>query len=213
MRSRRVLFPALALLLVLDVVSAAAQQAPASPPKAAAKAVIINGKTLSNAQIKSLAAAVHGPVQPGSYWYDKVSGAWGLQGGPLAGLIPAGLNVGGPLAEDASNGNTGVFINGRELTVVNVLRLQQWIGTPVMQGRFWVDAQGNFGYEGGPLMGNLAVLAQQSGSRYGQQGNTTTECNGGGCSSGNSATGMGVITDGQGGAAVFTGDGKVITPP
>ena len=155
---------------------------------------------------------MHGTVQPGTYWYDKVSGAWGYQGGPLAGLGPAGLDVGGPLAADALNGNTGVFINGRELAAIDVLRLQQWIGTPVMQGRFWVDANGYFGYEGGPVVGNLVLLAQQNGTRYGRQGNTTTECNASGCSSGNSNTGTGVVTDGQGNAAVFS-DGKVIMPP
>ncbi len=202
----------IAATLVLVAQAAPSQQTAAPKPSAATK-VVINGSQLTQAQIKSLETAIHGPVQPGVYWYDKVSGAWGYQGGPMAGLIVAGIDVGGPLRADASNGNTGVFINSRELAVQDALALQQWIGTPVIPGRYWVDAQGYFGYEGGPVAGNLILLAQQNGTRYGRQGNTNTECASNGCSSSNSVTGMGVITDGQGGGAVFTGDGKVITPP
>ena len=204
---------AIAAAIALSAAAAPAQQAAAPKPSTTTPKVVINGQQLTAAQIKSLETAIHGPVQPGTYWYDKVSGAWGYQGGPLAGIIVAGIEVGGPLRADASNGNTGVFINGRELAMQDVIALQQWIGTPVMQGRYWVDAQGYFGYEGGPVAGNLILLAQQNGTRYGRQGNTNTECASNGCSSSNSVTGMGVITDGQGGGAVFTGDGKVITPP
>lgn len=67
--------------------------------------------------------------------------------------------------------------------------------------------------EGGPALGNLNVLAQQHGTAYGPQGNTTTGCTGGGCGSGNSNTGLGVITDGDGHASVFTGYGHVISTP
>jgi hypothetical protein len=211
MRPLRLVLSSVATLSI--ALAAPAQQSRAPNPAAAPRKVIINGVQLTEAQIKSVETAARGPVQPGNYWYDKVSGAWGYQGGPMAGLVPAGLDVGGPLRADASNGTTGVFINGRELAVADVYALQRWIGTPVIPGRYWVDAQGYFGYEGGPVAGNLVILAQQNGTRYGRQGNTTTECNGGACSSGNSVTGMGVITDGQGNSAVFTGDGKVITPP
>jgi len=39
-----------------------------------------------------------------------------------------------------------------------VLALQQFVA--VQPGRCWVDSQGNFGYERGPMLGNLVLLAQ-----------------------------------------------------
>ena len=73
------------------------------------------------------------------------------------------LALGGALRRDASNGNTGVVINGRELHWLDVSRLQQV--TPVYRGSYWMDASGNFGLLGGPLMGNLWALSQRSGGR------------------------------------------------
>ncbi len=124
--------------------------------------VIINSVRLSDEQVRSLEQQYRIPIQDGAYWYDQICGAWGLQGGPQAGVIQAGLNLGGPLRPDASNGNTGVFVNGRQLHQVDVLRLQQ-LG-PVYAGRYWVDAYGNFGLEGGPMLGNLMALMQPAGS-------------------------------------------------
>lgn len=122
--------------------------------------VIINGRRLSDQDVKTLTQTFRVQVRDGNYWYDRMTGAWGLQGGPTAGFIVAGLNLGGPMREDASHGDTGVFINGRQLHRVDVARLMQ-IG-PVYQGRYWMDAHGNIGLEGQPAILNLWAAAAQA---------------------------------------------------
>jgi len=128
--------------------------------------VTVNRVRLADQQVKTFEQRWRIQVNDGQYWYDQVSGAWGMDGGPTAGWIMPGLDLGGPLPADASGGTTGVFINGRELHVMDVAALMR-LG-PVYQGRWWVDAQGTFGLEGGPPMGNLWLLAQQRGMRPGQ---------------------------------------------
>jgi hypothetical protein len=122
--------------------------------------VIINGVPLSDEKVKALEKLYGVRILNGDYWYDKVCGAWGYRGGPAVGFILPFLDLGGPLQPDASKGNTGVFINGRQLHVLDVRALQQ-IG-PVYQGRYWVNAQGYYGIEGGPAIGNLWLLANST---------------------------------------------------
>ena len=111
-----------------------------------------------------------GRLDDGAYWYDPRTGASGRWGGPTLAFLPPGLSLGGPLPADASGGGqgtlTGVFVNGRELHPLDVLGLQQLIGQ-VWPGRWWVDAQGNYGLEGGPALGNLVLLAPRRGSSSG----------------------------------------------
>lgn len=123
--------------------------------------VVINKTRLSDAKVNALEQKFRVRIPDGSYWYDRVSGAWGVEGGPTAGFILPGLNLGGPLRADASKGRTGVFVNGRELHKLDVQALQRI--TPVYRGRFWVDAQGNGGYEGGEAFFNLIQLAHNAG--------------------------------------------------
>ena len=87
----------------------------------------------------------------------------GIEGGWTLCTLEPGLNLGGPLRADASGGNTGVFINGRELHSVDVLRLQQVVPV-ILPGRWWLDAYGNFGYEGGMMLGNVLSHAFGGGS-------------------------------------------------
>jgi hypothetical protein len=133
-------------------------------PATAARAVHVNRVALDAKEIAALEKTYRVRILDGRYWYDKVSGAWGMEGGPALGQIHAGLKLGGALRADASGGGqgrlTGVFINGRELHPRDVAALQQI--TPVVPGRYWVDAQGNGGYEGGPAIFNLYALAQQA---------------------------------------------------
>ena len=69
---------------------------------------------------------------------------------------------------NCSGGGTGVFVNGRELHPMDVTALQRII--PVVPGRFWLDARGNGGPEGGAATFNLIALAQQAGAGSSQSG-------------------------------------------
>lgn len=124
--------------------------------------VVVNRVRVDDANVHALERGYGVRVQDGKYWYDRQSGAWGFEGGPAVGFILPGLDLGGTLHADASKGTTGVFVNGRQLHVQDVWALQQIVGV-VLPGRYWMDAHGSVGYEGGPAILNLAVLARQAG--------------------------------------------------
>ena len=44
---------------------------------------MVNGQALPAATVRTLEQAYRVPIAPGRYWYDAVSGAWGLEGAPL----------------------------------------------------------------------------------------------------------------------------------
>jgi hypothetical protein len=170
--------------------------------------VEVNGVPLDQSTRQALERAYGVPIQPGRYWYDNVSGVWGLEGGPGAGQIDAGLLLGGPLKRDASKGKTGVIVNGRELHSLDVAALQRCL--VVVPGSYWVLSNGIGGPEGEPAQFNLAALCRGESS-----GGSSTKCEdyGGGrfnCS--NQRTDIGMIDEGEGQGAVFV-DGKVIMTP
>lgn len=140
-------------------------------PGVAADEIVINGKPLDGQEmqvVRQLEQMYGAKAIPGNYWYDPVSGAYGADGQPMLGQLPPNLRLGGRLRANASNGNTNVFVNGRELHRTEVARLQTC--TQVIPGRYWVDSHGNGGVEGGPMMFNLTQLCRQSSSyrsRYG----------------------------------------------
>lgn len=147
----------------------------ALPAMAQERHVVVNRVTIPDQDLRAYEQQWKTRIPDGSYWYDAVSGAWGMEGGPTSGWVMAGLKLGGPLRSDASRGNTGVFINGRELPWPDVQGLMQIV--QVQRGRWWVDARGNFGPEGGPVWGNLVAIAQQqnkskSWSSYSSEGHT-----------------------------------------
>jgi len=124
--------------------------------------VFINDRELSAQQMIALTATYRYAPPRGRFWYDTVSGAWGAEGRETIGFILPGYDL-GPLSPDASAGNTGVFINGREISTVEAAGLQRTFGA-VYQGRWWLDGRtGNYGVEGNPMpMGNiLAALRAQ----------------------------------------------------
>jgi hypothetical protein len=141
--------------------------------------VVVNGVRVRDEQVAELECLEGGrraPLRNGTYWYDPVSGAWGAQAGPTLGFRRTGLKVGGPLRPNASNGHTSVFVNGRELHRLDVLALER-LGQ-VWLGRYWLDAPGNFGREGGRMLGNLAWLAAERASA-GAGGGAWATCGGG----------------------------------
>ncbi len=137
--------------------------------------MIVNGKPLTEVQLARLRQSVgvpaDSPIPAGRYWYDRISGLWGKKGGPTQGQILPGLDLGGPLRADASGGGTGVLINGREIHKDEVTYLRNLYGT-VNPGRYWLNAQGIGGYEGGPPLFDLSAAAAASAGTGGYSGYT-----------------------------------------
>ena len=122
--------------------------------------VFVNHQELSPSIVQALELYNYVKIQKGSYWYDPACGLWGLEGKEAAGFILPGLNFGGHLRPNASKGNTGIFINGRQINATEQQRWQLLLGqtTP---GRYLLDALGNLYYENGIYLTNIVQLAQQ----------------------------------------------------
>ncbi|PSS29347.1 Extra-large guanine nucleotide-binding protein like [Actinidia chinensis var. chinensis] len=112
--------------------------------------VYVNGKPLSHEELDVLQTCQYPPkkLKPGRYWYDKVSGYWGKEGQKPCQIISAQLSVGNAIDLKASNGNTNIRINNREITKAE-LRMLQWAGI-YCEGRphFWVSENGCYQEEG-----------------------------------------------------------------
>jgi hypothetical protein len=125
-------------------------------------AVIVNGAPLEARHAAALERAYRTRLVPGRYWYDAASGLWGLEGGPSVGLIAPGLPF-GRMDPRASVGRfagiTGVFINGREIHPDELQYLRALYGQ-VVRARYWLNARGIAGYEGGPPQFNVAAAQQ-----------------------------------------------------
>lgn len=124
--------------------------------------IFINDKEISKAQADALKQMYGAAPPPGRYWYDSRSGLYGYAGREAAGYIRPGHDY-GTLSERASNGNTGVFLNGREINLTEALFFQRVFGV-VYRGHFWLDgATGNLGVDGNPMpLANLVAAMQRA---------------------------------------------------
>lgn len=145
----------------LDIKSAAAPAVPAG------SGVFINEREITPQQSNMLLQTYGAAPPRGHYWYDPRSGLYGLWGYEAGGYIRPGHDF-GPLPANASKGNTGVFLNGREINMTEARYFQSVFGV-VYQGNWWLDGQtGNVGVEGNSMpIANLMVALQQAQQRSG----------------------------------------------
>ena len=150
--------------------------------------VIINEHLLSDEEKLAFQNFYGVSPAPSNYWYDPISGLYGRVGGPGEGFILPG-HAFGPLRQDVSNGNTGVILNGRELTDNEVAYVDSLFDAQWQPGRYWLDAQGNVGFEGSttpfanlhatggsspPGSGTNGQYSGDAGSYYGGETNYAT---------------------------------------
>lgn len=148
--------PRLTTQLLVGLIAALAATA-----AAAERNVVVNGERIDEATLRAL----EGPqpvVRDGRYWYDERSGLWGMEGGPSAGQIRPGLDLGGALSARASGAMVPVFVNGRMIHPTELQYLQGLFGV-VLPGRYWLDARGVGGFEGGPPTFDLRAAATAAG--------------------------------------------------
>ncbi|KAK1376644.1 Protein ENHANCED DISEASE RESISTANCE like [Heracleum sosnowskyi] len=99
--------------------------------------VAVNGHPIPDRLVKK-AEKVAGLIQPGQYWYDSRAGFWGLIGGPCLGIIPPNIEeFAYPMPEDCAGGNTGVYVNGRELHQKDLILLGNR-GLPTERDRSYI---------------------------------------------------------------------------
>jgi len=137
--------------------------APVSPPAAPQSGVFVNGRQLSIQELQQHQAIYNAPVQPGRYWYDPTSGLYGYWGHEAIGYIRTGHGY-GPAPANASNGNTGIFLNGRQINAAELVQWQALFRQAIQPGRYWLDGNtGNVGVEGNPQpTGNVRAAIQAS---------------------------------------------------
>lgn len=122
--------------------------------------VSINGHPISERALKK-AEKKAGPVEPGSYWYDYRAGFWGVMGRECIGIIPPFIReFNYPMASSCASGDSGVFVNGRELHQRD-LDLLVGRGLPRISGKSYsVEISGNItDEETGKKLRSLGKLA------------------------------------------------------
>ena len=114
-----------------------------------ALSVSINSAVITTQRFNEL-ISIGFPISDGNkYWYDAKAGLFGLENEGGWQYVRPGLDL-GVVQRNASAGDSGVVINGRELTVEDVEFLTGHIGYALEPGRYWLNFAGVGGLEGGP---------------------------------------------------------------
>ncbi|XP_038895484.1 protein ENHANCED DISEASE RESISTANCE 4-like isoform X2 [Benincasa hispida] len=122
--------------------------------------VSVNGQHLPAYVVKK-AEKKAGPILPGDYWYDYQAGFWGVMGHPCLGIIPPFIDeFTYPMSRNCAAGNTGIFVNGRELHKRD-LELLSSRGLPTTANKLYrIDISGRVVDEdSGKELFNLGKLA------------------------------------------------------
>ncbi|GAB2271790.1 hypothetical protein Dimus_006621 [Dionaea muscipula] len=130
------------------------------PTENAKRHVTVNGRVVPDRLIKK-AEKLAGPIYPGQYWYDYRAGFWGEMGGPCLGILPPFIEeFNYPMPENCASGDTGVFVNGRELHQKD-LDLLATRGLPVTRDRSYIiDISGRvLDEDSGEVLDSLGRLA------------------------------------------------------
>jgi hypothetical protein len=121
--------------------------------------VKVNGRELTAAEKQDFLQVYGALPIPGEWWYDSKSGLYGLMGQSAMGSMNPGHDF-GAMPANASQGDSGVYLNGRQLPAQE-LQIYAMVLGQIEPGRYWMDAGGNFGKEGQAQGSNQAMPASQ----------------------------------------------------